>query len=166
MDNIDLDLLIALEQDGRQSFAKLADTVGLSKTPCWQRVQNLEKAGMILGYRAVIDPVMLDLKVAAYVQVAIAAGARDDFERAVVAHPAIIECTTMAGEADYMLKVICKDVEVLDELLRYHLSFLPGVQRSTTLICLKTIKREAPVTGALNRGEARSKGGSRKRVGP
>jgi Lrp/AsnC family leucine-responsive transcriptional regulator len=149
MDNVDLNLLSALEADGRQSFAVLAETSGLSKTSCWSRIQNLEKSGVLQGYRAIIDAAALGLKVTAYVQVVITAGMRDAFESAVLSTPAVIECTTMAGEADYMLKVICADVERLDELLRYNLSFLPGVQSSTTLICLKTIKQNGSVTAAL-----------------
>jgi Lrp/AsnC family leucine-responsive transcriptional regulator len=156
MDNVDIDLLSALEADGRQSFSVLAQNARLSKTSCWSRVQNLEKSGALRGYRAVVDPVALGLKVTAYVQVEISAEMRDAFERAVMSNPSIIECTTMAGHADYMLKVICKDVERLDELLRHNLSLLPGVQSSTTLICLKTIKQNGPVTDALKNRHVRA----------
>ena len=76
---------------------------------------------------------------------------RSEFEAAVIAHNAIIECSTTAGEGDYLLKVICNDVEGLDDLLRYSLSLLPGLQRSTTMICLKTIKRGAGLTDAVIR---------------
>jgi Lrp/AsnC family leucine-responsive transcriptional regulator len=149
VDNVDLQLLSALEVDGRQSFAALAERAGLSKTSCWSRIQSLEKSGVVQGYGAILNPGALGLKVTAYVQVTITAGMRDAFEGAVLSNPSVIECTTMAGEADYMLKVICADVERLDDLLRYNLSFLPGVQGSTTLICLKTIKQNGSVTAAL-----------------
>lgn len=151
MDQIDLELLAALERDGRQSFAMLADATGLSKTPCWLRVQKLEKAGAIRGYSADLDPTVLGLKVLAYVEVMIDFAQREAFETAVLANPAIIECTTMAGEADYMFKLVCADVDRLDDLLRHQLSLLPGVQRSKTMICLKTIKRGAPLTAAIGR---------------
>src|ERR1700761_4548650 len=98
VDKVDLQLLVELERDGRQSYATLAERAGLSKTPCWSRVQNLEKSGAIRSYRAIVDPEALGLKVTAYVQVVIAAGKRDEFEREVIANPAIIECTSMAGE--------------------------------------------------------------------
>jgi Lrp/AsnC family leucine-responsive transcriptional regulator len=140
LDQIDLKILRALEADGRQSFAELADAIGLSKTPCWTRVQVLEKSGAIRGYRANVSPQALGLKVTAYVQVMIDAAKRDLFEEAVLLHPAIIECSTIAGEADYILKIYCSDVDGLDELLRRGISRIPGVQRTTTMICLKTIK--------------------------
>lgn len=151
MDKTDIAILSALEKDGRQSFAELSEKVGLSKTPCWSRVQNLEKSGAIRGYHADIHPSALGFNVTAYVQVMIDFGRRAEFEAAVIAHTSIMECFTTAGEGDYFLKVICKDVDGLDDLLRYSLSLLPGLQRSTTIICLKTIKDGSSLTDALLR---------------
>ena len=146
MDNIDLAILAALERDGRLSFSELADRVGLSKTPCWSRVQALEKSGAICGYHAEIDPEALSLGISAYVQIMIDSGKREEFESAVLAQPSIIECSTAAGDADYMLHVVCKDVLELDDLLRYGISTMPGVQRSVTIICLRKIKNRSPIT--------------------
>ena len=97
MDKIDRAILEALEADGRESFGAIAERVALSKTPCWTRVQALERRGAIKGYRAVIDPHALGLKLTAFVGVTIEFGSRVAFERAVSAHPAIIECYTTAG---------------------------------------------------------------------
>ena len=108
----------------------------------------MEREGAIRGYRAVIDPVSVGLKLTAFVEVTIEFGSRVAFERAVEEHPAIIECYTTAGEADYLLQVMTSDVERLDSLLREELCRLPGVQRSATTICLKRIKDNGPITRA------------------
>jgi Lrp/AsnC family leucine-responsive transcriptional regulator len=152
MDKIDWAILESLEADGRESFGAIADRVSLSKTPCWTRVQSLERTGAIRGYRAVIDPAVVGLKITAFVEVTIEFGSRVAFERAVGEHPSIIECYTTAGEADYLLQIMTGDVEQLDTLLREELCRLPGVQRSATTICLKRIKGNGPITRAANRG--------------
>jgi Lrp/AsnC family leucine-responsive transcriptional regulator len=146
MDNFDHTILSLLEADGRQSYVGLAEQVGLSKTPCWARVQALEKDGVIRGYRAVLEPSALGLGLTAFVQVSIEFGSHTAFEAAALAHPAIIECYTTAGDGDYLLKVATSDVEQLDSLLREDLCRLPGVQRFSTKICLKTIKDGGPLT--------------------
>jgi Lrp/AsnC family leucine-responsive transcriptional regulator len=148
VDKVDWAILEALEADGRESFAVIAERVALTKTPCWTRVQTLERDGAIKGYRAVIDPNSVGLKLTAFVEVTIEFGSRLAFERAVGEHPAIIECYTTAGEADYLLQVMTSDVERLDSLLREEVCRLPGVQRSSTTICLKRIKDNGPITRA------------------
>lgn len=161
MDAIDLTLLEALERDGRQSFGTLAETVGLSKTPCWNRVQALERSDVIQGYGVELDLRSLGLGVVALVQVMIDFARRAEFEQAVLENPAILECHTTAGEADYVLKVVCSDVDDLDDLLRYNLSLLPGLQRSTTIICLKTVKQRGSPIAAARRVRA----GTRRKIG-
>jgi Lrp/AsnC family transcriptional regulator, leucine-responsive regulatory protein len=148
MDKTDRMILEVLEDDGRQTFAAIAERVSLSKTPCWARVQALERSGAIKGYRAVVDPYALGLTLTAFVEVTIEFGMRAAFERAVSQHPAIIECYTTAGEADYLLQIMTSDVERLDRLLREELSRIPGVERTATTICLKRIKDNGPVTQA------------------
>lgn len=150
MDRIDRAILASLEQDGRQSFGAIADDVGLSKTPCWNRIQNLRETGVIRGYRAVLDHGALGLKLFAFCEVTIDFSRHADFEKAVMAHPAVIECFTTAGEADYLLQVVTSDVERLDGLLRDEIRRLPGVQRFSTLICLKRIKEGGPLTSAAS----------------
>ena len=153
MDRIDRDILSALETDARQSYASLAESIGLSKTPCWNRVQAMEEAGIITGYRADIDPARINLGVMAYIQVIIDSARREAFEAAVIDTPAILECHTIAGDGDYVLRVACRDVDDLDHLLRFDIVVLPGVQRSSTMVCLKTIKRGGRVTQAAHARE-------------
>ena len=145
MDKIDWKIVGELERDGRQSYADLGERVGLSKSPVWARVQQLEERGVIRGYAARLDPVALGLSVQSLVNVKIRLDAHDLFERAVMDHPAIVECHTTAGESDYVLRVFARSVDQLDDLLRNELSKLPGVQGLATLVCLKTIKQQGPV---------------------
>ena len=146
MDKIDWKILAELESDGRLSFADLSDRVGLSKSPCWTRVRELEAAGVIQGFGAQLDPVALGLPVLCYVSVRVRFDGHSEFEAAAVAHPAVIECHTTAGDSDYLLRIYARSNEHVDELLRHELSKLPGVHRLSTSVCLKTIKDRAPLT--------------------
>ncbi|MBB5685030.1 Lrp/AsnC family transcriptional regulator [Sphingobium boeckii] len=149
MNVLDQKILKSIESNGRQSFQELGSDIGLSKTACWARVQSLEKNGVILGYGAKLDPRSLGLGVFAIIQIMIDPSMRKAFETAVQANPAILECHTIAGEADYVMKVACRDVDDLDNLLRMHISLLPGLQRSTTMICMNTIKAGGALTAAI-----------------
>lgn len=146
MDKLDWKIIAGLEADGRQSFAVLGEAVGLSKSPCWSRVRSLEERGVIQGYTARVDPAALGLHVQSFVEVRISLDAHSEFEAAVAAHPAVVECHTTAGDSDYILKVYARSVDHLDELLRYDLSKLPGVHRLATVVCLKTIKQQGRLT--------------------
>lgn len=148
MNVLDRKIIASLENDGRQSFQELGSGIGLSKTACWGRVQALEKRGVITGYGARLDPRSLGLGVFAIIQVMIDFAQREAFEAAVIDNPSILECYTIAGDADYALKLACENVDELDHLLRKTISRLPGLQRSTTMVCLKTIKHGAPLSGA------------------
>ncbi len=145
MDKIDWKIVSELERDGRQSFAELGERVGLSKSPCWSRVHQLEERGIVQGYSARLDPATLGLAVQSFVQVRINLDAHTEFEDAVMRHPAVMECHTTAGDSDYLLRVFARSVDHLDDLLRHELSKLPGVHGLSTLVCLKTIKRNGLV---------------------
>ena len=149
MDKTDIKLLRQIEMDGRQSFALLGERVGLSKTPCWQRVQKLETDGVIKGYGARIDPRKLGLNLYAFVHATINASKYTEFETAVLRHPSILQCFSTAGEADYVMHVLVRDVLALDELTRMELAHLPGVERTVTTVCMKTIKEHGLVVGCL-----------------
>ncbi len=149
MDKIDHHILTLLEDDGRLSFAEIGDQVGLSKTPCWQRVRELERTGVIRGYRAEIDSAQLGLEVEAFVQVTLSSVQHAEFEAAVLRHPAVLQCFTTAGQADYLMHVLVAGIAELDSLLRMEISQLPGVRKIETTVCMKTIKHRTPITGCL-----------------
>ncbi len=149
MDKIDREIVRLLEDDARVSFAELGERVGLSKTPCWQRVRDLERQGLIRGYRTELDAEGLGLRVHAFVHVTINAAQHAEFEAAAAAHPSVLQCFTTAGQADYLMHVLVGDVEQLDELLRMEIRRMPGVQKLETTVCMKTIKARAPLTGCM-----------------
>jgi Lrp/AsnC family leucine-responsive transcriptional regulator len=145
LDPIDVTILKALESDGRLSFSDLADEIGLSKTPSWARVRELEKQKVITGYRAQIDPARVGLELHAFVQVTITATRHTDFEAAVLRHKSVLECYTIAGQADYILHLLVPGISALDGLLRTEISRMPGVQRLQTTVGMKTIKQRGSI---------------------
>lgn len=149
LERTEIALLRALEDDARLSFGELGQKVGLSKTPCWSRVRDLEKRGIIKSYRAEIDPGAIGLQIHAFVQVTINSVKHADFEAAVVRNPSVVQCFTTAGQGDYLLQVLVPEIADLDELLRGEISRLPGVQRLVTTVCMKTIKPRSTTTGCL-----------------
>lgn len=149
MDRTDRRLLSLVERDGRASFAEIAEAAGMSKTACWNRLQGLEKAGLVRGYGARLDREKLGFTITAFVSVTIDLGRHDEFEQAVVGVPAVLDCHTTAGEFDYLLRVVARDVTALDDLLRTQLGRLPGVRSFSTRICLKTIVEQRPLMDAL-----------------
>lgn len=149
LSRIDLSILRVLEADARISFAALAEKVGLSKSPCWTRVQALEKQGVIAGYRARIDARAVGKGLTVYALATVEFTRAEAFEAAVLRHPAITECHSTAGAGDYLLRVVAADVADLDQLLRKDLSQLPGVQRYTTTVCMKAIKEDGLLTAGL-----------------
>lgn len=139
--SLDHALLNALERDGRVSYAQLAEAVDLSKTAAWARVRDLETRRVITGYRAEVEPTALGLDIHAFVQVTINSHLHSEFEEEVLRHASVLECYTTAGQADYLLHVLVADVATLDTLLRTEITQMRGVERISTTVGLKTIKR-------------------------
>ena len=156
LDRIDWKIVDELEENARISFAELGERVGLSKSPCWNRVRDLERRGVIRGFGTRLNSEALGLSVQCYISIKIGFDSHAEFEAAVIDHPAIVECHTTAGESDYLLRVYARSVEHLDELLRHEISKLPGVTGSATNICLKTIKHR---TSLAKWGEMASEAG-------
>ncbi len=139
-DRLDLAVLSQLEADGRLSYAELGERVGLSKSPCWKRVQALEAQGVIQGYGARIDPQALGLTTLAFVQVTVSFDRHQAFEDAVTAYPAVLSCYATVGATDYLLHIVMPSMAGLDDFLRRTLWTLPGVERFTTTLAMRNIK--------------------------
>jgi Lrp/AsnC family leucine-responsive transcriptional regulator len=155
VDKTDRAILQALEADARLSFAELADTVGLSKTPCWNRVRELEKSAVITGYHAAIDPLQLGLELHAFVQVTLDGRRHAEFETAVQQHASILECHATTGQGDYLLHVLVPGIAALDGFLRNDLSRMPGVQRLHTTVATKSIKHVTAMTACALASQSR-----------
>jgi Lrp/AsnC family leucine-responsive transcriptional regulator len=154
LDPIAHKLVSRLEQDGRLSFAALGESIGLSKTPCWNRVQELQQSGVIQGYSANLDPKALGLSIRALVHVVVNFEHYQAFERAILAHPAVRSCHAVTGNFDYVLEILDSDIDAFDQLLRANLSRLPGVQRFNTAISTRMVKSDGPYCLMLESGRA------------
>ncbi|WP_231635490.1 Lrp/AsnC family transcriptional regulator [Novosphingobium sp. ST904] len=110
----------------------------------------MEKAGVITGYRATIDPAAIGLSTSAFVHVSIEFDHHEAFERAVLDQPAILACHATVGDFDYLLHVMTGGVPELDEFLRHRLRRLPGVRHFNTTLAMRDIKPGAYLTDAAS----------------
>lgn len=145
MGRIDRKILAELQRDGRLSVTELAERVGLSLSPCHRRVKVLEESGVLLGYRAQLDPAALGLNFSAMVFVTLREGDRqavEAFEGAVVGIAQVVEAQRLFGEPDYLLQVITEDLPAFQRLYDERLSTLPNVQRLTSTLVMKRVVQD------------------------
>jgi len=143
MDAIDRDILHQLQENGRISNLDLARAVGLSPTPTLRRVRELERRGVIRGYRAIVDPEAVQRSFQVLVWVDLVQGTREiieAFEAALLDIPDVIEAQRLFGEPDYLLRVAVRDADEYERLYTNRLAALPGVSKARSQIGMKTIK--------------------------
>jgi Lrp/AsnC family leucine-responsive transcriptional regulator len=143
LDAMDRRILDVLQQDGRITIAALADSVGLSATPCLRRVKRLEEEGVITGYAAVIEPKRVGLGLDAFVQVSLRDHAEEDvrgFEKTVMACPEIVAYYVLTGDIDYLLRIRVTDLDAYSEFATKTLLRMPGVRDTKTSFVLKVGK--------------------------
>lgn len=143
LDDISHRILRELEGDGRMSNAELADRVGLSASACLRRVQELERAGLIKGYRAVLDRARLGGGVTVFVMVGLSAHLRKDaaaFEAAMMAAPEVRECHNVTGSVEYLLRVEVSDLAAYKRFHADRLGRVPQVASITSYISLASPK--------------------------
>jgi Lrp/AsnC family transcriptional regulator, leucine-responsive regulatory protein len=145
LDKLDRAILGAVQADGRISNARLAETVGLSETPCARRLKRLEQDGYIERYRAVLSRRTLGYGVVAFIYVRFAVHDRalaDRFEREVCAIERILSCHNVSGTADYILQVVARDLDDYGTFMRDQLRSLPGVTSVESSLSLREVKGE------------------------
>jgi DNA-binding Lrp family transcriptional regulator len=143
LDRIDRQILNALQANGRLTMSELAEMVSLSQSPCWRRVQLLERAGFISGYHARLDRKRLGLGVHGFVCLRMenhTPRVADSFERQVVGLSEVIACQNLSGMYDYQLEVVARDHESFAKLVREKIRSLPGVKDIYTSFTLREIK--------------------------
>ncbi len=143
MDELDRKILRNLQRNSSQALQALADTVGLSPSACHRRIKLLEQNGAISGYRAELNPQVLGLTVEVLVQIRLTSQAVEtlrEFEEAVQNYREVLDCWLLAGEADYVLRVMAIDIEDYERIHRQCLSRLPGVSSMQSSFSLKRIK--------------------------
>lgn len=143
LDRTDLKILEALQQQANLSAADIAERVGLTPTTAWRRISRLEENGVILRRVAVLDREAVGLSVTVFAHVRLSTQGREAitrFEQAVRKHPEILECYTMLGETDFLLRIVARDIRAYEAFYLDHLSRFPAVQVVNSSIALSVIK--------------------------
>lgn len=146
IDQIDRQILKALQENGRLSNAALAEQVGLAATSMSDRVKRLQKSGFITGYHASLDPNLLGFGILVFVEVLLDKSGADGFERfgaAVAKEPRIHECHLIAGGFDYLLKARLPDMASYRTFLGEVIPALPGVRETRSFTVMEEVKRES-----------------------
>lgn len=141
-------ILKELQRDGRASTQALSDAVRLSPSPCWRRVKRLEEDGYITRYAAILDGKKLGLRALAHIQVSLVdhdASSINKFQTFVDNNEQVLECSSITGDFDYILKVAAKDPESLEQFIMQVLLRLKVVRTTATTFILRQMK----VNGAL-----------------
>jgi Lrp/AsnC family transcriptional regulator, leucine-responsive regulatory protein len=145
LDRACLQILEALQADARQSTQALAEQVGLSATPVWRRVKDMEDRGVIRGQVVLVDREKIGLSILVLANVSLvrhSEGAVEQFEQLVATRREIIECHAITGEADYVIKVVAADMKAYDLFLQQHIFKLPGVSSVRSNVVLREVKYE------------------------
>jgi Lrp/AsnC family leucine-responsive transcriptional regulator len=136
-------ILATLQREGRLTNQELADRVGLSPSPCWRRVRDLEEEGVIRRYAAILDPDKVGVGECVFTLINLEMHNRDSlsaFEQAVKDRPEILECYAITGDADFLLKVHVPNIRAYDRLLNEVIFRIPGVKHVKSSFTLREIK--------------------------
>ena len=148
MDAIDRKILALLQEDGRLTVTDLAARVGLSVSPCHRRLRELERAGIIRGYRAVVDADAVGLRFQALVFVTMRQEDRETllgFEAAVARVPEVVQAQRLFGDPDYLLRIVTADLAAYQQLEDDVLAVLPGIQRLNSTLVMKHVVTDRPL---------------------
>ncbi|WP_433297028.1 Lrp/AsnC family transcriptional regulator [Pseudonocardia sp. CA-142604] len=148
MDDVDRKILAELQRDGRLTVTELAERVRLSVSPCHRRLRALEHSGAIASYRAHLDAHVLGFGFDALVFATMRDADRDTvdaFENAVAAIPHVLQAQRLFGDPDYLLRVVTRDLHAFQQLYDDRLATLPGVQRLTSTLVMKSIVDNRPL---------------------
>lgn len=143
LDKFDLRILRELQLRADLSVAELGERIGLSHTPCWRRIRRLEKAGVIRERVTLLDPRLLNLDVNVFAQVTLTRhdeATLEGFEDAVQDVAEVVECHTLSGDRDFLLRIVVGDVSDYERLLKTRLVHLPGVASVSSTFALKQVK--------------------------
>jgi Lrp/AsnC family transcriptional regulator len=143
LDRSDLRILDQVQERGDLSAADIAERLGMTASTCWRRMSRLQELGVIRKRVTLVDREKVGLSVMVFSHVKLAGHGRDAllrFEQAVREHPEILECYTLMGETDFLLRIVCRDIKAYEAFFLDHLSRFPGVQSVNSSIALAVIK--------------------------
>ncbi|MBZ9772287.1 Lrp/AsnC family transcriptional regulator [Mesorhizobium sp. CO1-1-8] len=144
LDEIDRRLLVALQEDARLTSDELGRRAGLSPSPCARRVRNLEAAGIIKGYVAVVDQAKVGLPISVFVSIKLERQREEELDRfalAVARWSEVVDCYLMTGQRDYLLRVVVKDLPAYETFLKQKLTRLEGVASIESSFALGQVKQ-------------------------
>lgn len=145
LDSFDRRILDQLQRNGRISNVELAKSVGLSPSPCLRRVRDLEDAGVIDRYAAILNQGSAGFSLSVFVQVTLerqVETALETFERVIAGRPEVMEAYLMTGDSDYLLRIVVPDVSDYEAFLKDHLTRIPGVASIKSSFALNRVKYE------------------------
>jgi len=143
VDKFDLAILKALQGDARASLQDISKRVGLSPTPCWNRIKKMEAGGVIQGYTVRIDPAAIGFTETVIVQVTLESHSDEtlyDFGKTLEQIPEVLEAYLVSGDYDYYIRIAVKDTRDYERLLRERLYRIPGIRHSKSSFVLRTLK--------------------------
>jgi Lrp/AsnC family transcriptional regulator len=143
IDAVDRQILAILQHDASLSTGEIANRVGLSQSPCWRRIERLEAAGYVKSRVALLDRHKLGLAVMVFAHVKLQGHSQRTlpaFEEAVKNMPEVVECHTVLGETDYILRVITRDLPAYEKFFRDHLSQIASIQFTNSSVALSEVK--------------------------
>jgi Lrp/AsnC family transcriptional regulator len=143
LDRYEVQILSLLQEDCSLSYADIAEKVGLSPSPCWRRIERMERDGIIARRVAIVDRKKVGLNAQVFAQIKLNAHGRanlDEFTAAIRVFPEVLECYVLMGTVDFMLRIVAQDIEAYERFFFDKLSHLPGVQEINSTVALSEIK--------------------------
>ena len=155
LDKIDLKILDLLQLDARLTNKELSASLGLSTTPVFERVKKLERYGYIKDYVAIVDRNKLEKKIITYILVSLKEHSRDfswEFAKSIIAFNEVMECYVISGRADYLIKVVVKEMSELRDFIEHKISAIKNVGNMETSFVTAEIKATSaiPLSGTLD----------------
>lgn len=148
LDSVDARILDLIQHDASLSVAEIADRVGLSSSPCWRRIKRLEDVGVIQKRVTLLDREQLGLAFEVFAEVKLSLPSRENleaFEAAVTRLPEVVQCATVTGGMDYVLRVVTRDMHAFDDFMREKLLSLGLVSNIESRIVIRSIKSSTAV---------------------
>ena len=139
----DIKILQLLQENAGLSTAEIAEKIGLSQSPCWRRISRMEQAGVIRKKVVVLDHTKLGMEVVVFVNVSLTTHGRQNlaaFEKEIKKFPEVLECYTVTGQMDYLLKIVTKDIQHYESFIRNKLMTLPMIREMHSTIAITEIK--------------------------
>lgn len=148
LDRLDIRILAVLQEDATLSAADIAEKVGTATATCWRRIQRLEREGVVRARVALLNRERLGLNLMVFAHVKLANHGRDAltrFEESVREYPEVLECYTLLGETDFLLRIVTRDIKAYEAFFLDHLSRIAGVQSVSSSIALSIIKETTSI---------------------